>query len=252
MCTTALRVLAAILILLISPLVAQENDEFVMVPAVLVDEDRAAIEVARDIDVAALAEYLRGVVASIERDEGLAALTLSVIKNDELLLAEGFGLADIASGRPVVPEETLFRIGSVSKTFTWTAVMMLVERGLLDLDTDVNEYLIDVEVHEAFGEPVTLRHLMHHRAGFEDSMQLFAVADDDPRPLSVLLARHQPHRVFPPGARTSYSNWGSALAAQIVEDASGVDYGSFCVTRFSIRSTCTIRPGSRRARWTRP
>ena len=210
---------------------AQEEAEFEMVPAVFVEDEVAArASVESEADAAKLARYIRGVVAAIERDEGLAALTLSLVHDDRILLTEGFGLADIEAGRPVVPEETLFRIGSVSKTFTWTAVMMLVERGLIDLDTDVNEYLIDVEVREAFGEPVTMRHLMHHRAGFEDSLQLFAVADDDPRLLSVLLSRHQPKRVYPPGARTIYSNWGSALAAQLVEDVSRVDYGEFVQT----------------------
>jgi CubicO group peptidase (beta-lactamase class C family) len=213
--------------LVTGPVAAQDSDDFVMLPAVL---DGDAPTVAGEFDADKLADYVRGVVASIERDEGLVALTLSVVHNDELLVREGFGLADIETGRPVVPEEALFRIGSVSKTFTWTAMMMLIERGLLDLDGDINEYLADVRISEAFDAPVTLRDLMHHRAGFEDSMQLFAVADDDPRSLSELLAVHQPRRVFPPGARTSYSNWGSALAAQIVEDVSGVGYGEFLQT----------------------
>lgn len=213
-----------------NPALAQESAEFVMVPAELVAAEQVGPDAEYAIDPAALAEYARGVVAAIERDEGLAALTLSMVHDDQVLLAKGFGLADIEAGRPVIPAETLFRIGSVSKTFTWTAVMMLVERGLLDLDTDINQYLIDVEVREAFGEPVTMRHLMHHRAGFEDSLQLFAVADDDPRSLSALLSRHQPQRIFPPGQRTSYSNWGSALAAQLVEDVSRVDYGEFLRT----------------------
>ena len=210
--------------LIAGPLLAEEPDEFVMVPAVLIDPERSA---AAEVDASALAAYVRGLVATMERAEGLPALTLALVHDDDLLLLDGFGLADIDSGRPVLPDQTLFRIGSVSKTFTWTAVMMLAERGLLDLDADVNNYLVDVEVRAAFDAPVTLRDLMHHRAGFEDSMQLFTVADDDPRSLSELLAAHQPKRVFPPGARTSYSNWGSALAAQVVEDVSGMSYGDF-------------------------
>ena len=228
---SALSSLLLVLAVVVTSSAAQEEAEFVMVPAVMVEDEEAVRPAVESVvDDEKLARFIRGVVAAIERDEGLAALTLSLVHDDKVLLTEGFGLADIETGRPVVPEETLFRIGSVSKTFTWTAVMMLVERGLLDLDTDVNEYLIDVEVKAAFGEPVTMRHLMHHRAGFEDSLQLFAVADDDPRDLSTLLSRHQPQRVFAPGARTSYSNWGSALAAQLVEDVSRVDYGEFVQT----------------------
>lgn len=179
------------------------------------------------VSPAQLAEFVDGAVQSYRRENDLAALTVAVVKDDTLWLARGFGQADIASGLPVLADETLFRIGSVSKTFTWTAVMMLVERGLVDLDEDVNTYLKGVRVREAFGRPVTLRHLMHHRAGFEDTFRLFAVTDEDPRPLAELLAAHQPRRVYPPGARTSYSNWGAALAAQIVEDAAGVPYGEF-------------------------
>ena len=171
--------------------------------------------------------YIEGVIASQRSEHQLSAVTVSVIHGDSLIFARGYGLADIDSNQPVQVNQTLFRIGSVSKTFTWTAVMMLFEQGMLDLDTDVNTYLKDVQVNEAFDEPVTLRHLMSHRAGFEDTIRLFAVADDDPRTLSELLSEHQPKRIYPPGERTSYSNWGAALAAQIVEDVSGVSYKSY-------------------------
>lgn len=178
-------------------------------------------------EAAVLAAYVDGVVSGLQREHGLAAVTVSVVKDDALLLAKAFGSSDLAAARPADAEASLFRIGSVSKTFTWTAVMMLVERGLLDLDADLNGYLKQVKIEEAFGLPVTMRQLMHHRAGFEDSLRLFAVADDDTRSLAELLAEHQPKRVYPPGLRTSYSNWGAALAAQVVEDVAGEPYGSF-------------------------
>jgi CubicO group peptidase (beta-lactamase class C family) len=184
-------------------------------------QDTPPPEAAPDLEA-----FVEGAVGYLRREHGLAALSVAVVKDDAVLFARGFGVSDLAAGREA-DGDTLFRIGSVSKTFTWTAVMMLAERGRLDLDADVNAYLRDVRVAPAFGQPVTLRHLMHHRAGFEDSMRLFAVADGDTRTLAELLAEHQPKRVYPPGARTSYSNWGSALAAQIVEDVAGEPYGEF-------------------------
>ncbi|MGJ7460155.1 serine hydrolase domain-containing protein [Halomonas sp. MA07-2] len=166
-------------------------------------------------------------MGSLRQEHDLAGITVAVVRDDALQVLRGYGQADLATARPVEPATSLFRIGSVSKTFIWTAVMLLVERGELDLDTDVNAYLHEVEVNEAFGEPVTLRQLMAHRAGFEDSLQLFTVADDDPRPLAELLIAHQPRRIYPPGVRTAYSNWGAGLAAQIVEDAAGQAYREF-------------------------
>ncbi len=171
-----------------------------------------------------LSECIDGVVEAQRLGNKLSGVTVSVVHNDSIIFARGYGMADIEQKRPVLYDETLFRIGSVGKTYIWTAVMLLAEEGLLDLDTDVNQYLSEIEINEAFDEPVTLRHLMSHRAGFEDSFRLFAVADDDPRSLSELLSEHQPKRVYAPGERTSYSNWGAALTAQVVEDVSGTSY----------------------------
>jgi len=210
-------------------------------------DDSLAQDLQPTDDAAAdLATYVDGVVSALQREHGLAALTVSVVKDDALLLASAYGSTDLAGARPAEAGESLFRIGSISKTFTWTAVMMLVDRGLIDLDEDLNTYLRQVKIDEAYGQPVTMRQLMHHRAGFEDSMRLFAVADDDPRPLAELLMAHQPRRVFPPGARTSYSNWGAALAAQVVEDASGVPYAQFVqreiLDPLGMRDTTWIAP----------
>lgn len=178
-------------------------------------------------DSARLEAFVDGVVLTLGREHTLPGIAVSIVKDDALWLAKGYGMADIAASRPVVADETLFRIGSMSKTFVWTAVMLLVERGKLDLGTDVNNYLKVTQVYPAFGLPVTLRDLMHHRAGFEDTLQLFSISDTDSRSLNELLTAHQPRRVFAPGARTSYSNWGAALAAQIVEDVTGMPYGEF-------------------------
>ncbi|MDX1625729.1 MAG: serine hydrolase domain-containing protein [Wenzhouxiangellaceae bacterium] len=171
-------------------------------------------------------DFLDGAVQALMRHENLPGLTLSVVRDGETL-ARGYGLADASSGRPVDADETLFRIGSISKTFVWTAAMMLADRGQLDLDADVNRYLQDVEIEPAFDAPVTMNHLMAHTAGFEDTMRVFQPTDDDPRTLAEVLAATQPARVYPPGARTSYSNWGAALAAQVVADVAGVPYETF-------------------------
>lgn len=190
--------------------------------------------------------YVGGIMARLRREYGLPGLTLSIVRDDKLLLAQGYGLADVASERPVVAESTLFQIGSVSKTFVWTAVMMLADRGLVDLDANVNRYLKSVRVADAFGTPVTLRQLMHHRAGFEDSMRLFSVSDDDARSLADLLMQLQPKRVYAPGRRTVYSNYGGALAAQVIVDVSGQSYSEFLqneiLVPLGMRSTTLMPP----------
>jgi CubicO group peptidase (beta-lactamase class C family) len=90
-----------------------------------------------------------------------------VVKDGAILLEKGYGYADVAERKPVDPERTLFRAGSVSKLFTWTAVMQLVEQGKLDLDTDINTYL-DFKIPPREGKPITLRNLMTHTPGFDE------------------------------------------------------------------------------------
>ncbi len=161
----------------------------------------------------------------------VAGATVTVVRGGEILFAKGYGLADVAAGTPVT-DETLFRIGSISKLLVWTAVMQLVEEGKISLDDDVNSYLRSMKVPDAFDAPITLAHLMTHTAGFEDHViGLFAHDESRLASLSDLIRTELPPRVRPPGEVASYSNHGTALAALVVEEVSGVPWSESVETR---------------------
>ncbi|MBL9068655.1 MAG: beta-lactamase family protein [Sphingopyxis sp.] len=150
-----------------------------------------------------------------------------VVRGDQVVLEKGYGFADVAKRRPVLPETTLFRPGSVSKLFTWTAVMQQVEAGKLDLDKDVNSY-IDFKIPAYQGKPITLRNIMTHTAGFEESVR-YLISND---PKAVMTLKKQmplalPERVFAPGTTPAYSNYATALAGYIVERVSGESFDDY-------------------------
>ncbi|MEO1241725.1 MAG: serine hydrolase domain-containing protein [Pseudomonadota bacterium] len=220
-----MRVLFFVAAVLLSPVIAlaQAPDAAPSTPVEIVE--LAAFEPTRE--EAVLEAYVDGVVAAHMREHDIPGVSVSIVRNGRPLFVKGYGFADIDGGERASGDETLFRIGSVSKTFIWTAVMMLAERGAIDLDADVNTYLKGVEIPEKFGAPVTMNHLMAHRAGFEDTFGVFTIPREGDISLTDALNKNMPARVFPPGARTSYSNWGSALAAKIIEDVTGETYEDF-------------------------
>jgi CubicO group peptidase (beta-lactamase class C family) len=173
--------------------------------------------------------FADGIVASIMREHAIPALTLSVVKDGEIILAKGYGHADALRTVPVDPHSTLFRIGSVTKTFTWTAIMQLAEQGRIDLDTDVNAYLGGMQVDAFEGQPLTLREMMSHRAGFEEAgaPHLFETEADEVLPFEAWMRAHVPVRVRPPGEALAYSNYASLLAGLIVEKVSGLSYDAY-------------------------
>ena len=157
----------------------------------------------------------------------IAGSVVVVVKDGEVLLQKGYGYADVAARKPVDPQRTLFRAGSVSKLFTWTAVMQLVEQGKLDLDRDINTYL-DFTIPARDGEPITLRNLMTHTPGFEEQLKELIAADTSRIiPLDALLKRWTPQRIFPAGHTPAYSNYGAALAGYIVARTSGLSFDDY-------------------------
>jgi len=131
---------------------------------------------APQMTAADVGTFLDGVIPLQLDRENVAGITVAVVKDGKLLFAKGYGYADREKKTPVSPETTLFRPGSISKLFTWTAVMQLHEQGKLDLDKDVNEYL-DFKIPEAFGKPITLKNIMTHTAGFEEQVKDLFSAD---------------------------------------------------------------------------
>ncbi|HET9906644.1 MAG TPA: serine hydrolase domain-containing protein, partial [Anaerolineales bacterium] len=150
-------------------------------------------------DPAELENFLDGLLTNEMEENHIAGAVISVVKDGKLLFAKGYGYADIENGIPVDPEQTVFRIGSVTKLFTWTAVMQLAEQGKLDLDADINTYL-DFRIPDTYPQPITLTHLLTHTPGFEDRFfEVLASDVNDLVPVREWLVSHMPARVRPPG-----------------------------------------------------
>src|SRR5437773_4007135 len=165
--------------------------------------------------------FLDALIPSQLQNRNIAGAVASVVKDGKVLFQKGYGYADVEAERPVLRDQTLFRPGSISKLFTATAVMQLVEQGKLDLDRDVNDYL-DFPIPKTHPEPVTLRQLLTHTGGFEETLKnLFVAHESDIKPLHTYLVNEMPARIFPPGKIPSYSNYGFTLAGYIVERVSG-------------------------------
>lgn len=178
-------------------------------------------------DPAELAAFLDDFFAKNMAEYHIAGAAIAVVKDGSLFFTKGYGYADLANKIPVDPEQTAFATGSVGKLFTWTAVMQLVEQGKLDLEADVNTYL-DFRIPDTYPQPITLKHLLAHTAGFEELyFETFSWDADGLMPVGEWLATHIPARVSPPGEVAAYSNYGAMLAGYIVARVSGQPYEQY-------------------------
>ena len=195
---------------------AQENP-----PAPAVAAGTAAALTAADVNA-----WLDGYMPYALKSGDIAGAVVVVVKDGQVLTQRGFGYSDVEKRLPVDPALTLFRPGSVSKLFTWTAVMQLVEQGKINLDADINQYL-DFKIPARDGKPITMRNLMQHTAGFEE--QAKGIISEDPKApgFESLLKAWVPTRVFAPGTTPAYSNYGASLAGYIVQRLSGEPFDAY-------------------------
>ncbi|WP_209426668.1 serine hydrolase domain-containing protein [Pararhodobacter sp. SW119] len=164
-----------------------------------------------------LAARIDGLAAGFMATEQVPGAIAAIVMEYEVIL-RGYGSSDLEAGTPTSAGGARFEIGSITKLFTWTAVMMLVEEGRLNLHENVAGYLPGFTVPGT--EPLTLAQLMSHRPGYEDSYDIFdQTIAALPRPQA--LAASAPEQVFPRGTVTSYSNWGVALVGLVVEEVAG-------------------------------
>ena len=196
--------------------------------AIVITPVNAQAQQNESLDPTELGAFFDGVMASQLDAYHVPGATVSFVQNGNLIFAKGYGYANTGQRTPVVADRTLFRPGSVSKLFVWTAVMQLVEQGKLDLNADINIYLKDFKIPSTYPQPITLSNLMTHTPGFEElGLGTFVRTEQDIKPLDEYLATHMPARVRPPGEVTAYSNYGASLAGYIVGQVSGMPFDQY-------------------------
>jgi CubicO group peptidase (beta-lactamase class C family) len=167
----------------------------------------------------------------------VAGLAVGVVRHGSLAWFHGHGAADIGAGTPV-DQDTVFRIGSITKTMTAIAIMQLQEQGLVDLDAPAADYLRAYRLIPAKAgfRPATLRHLLTHTAGVRAVRQpsdllrpALGWGTRAGRPVPPLAEYYQGglHIDVEPGTKWAYSNHGFATVGQIVEDVSGMPFGRY-------------------------
>ena len=166
-------------------------------------------------------------VARQMQENHIPGAIVCIVKDGHIILSKGYGWADVESRRAVDPHKTLFRIASVTKTFTATAIMQQVERGNLHLDSDVRK-IVDVPLRLSSSKPLRISDLLTHRGGFESG--LFGVLSNRMTrmpSLKEVLSRTMPSQVRDPGTLSSYSNHGFTLLAYVIERTTGLPMAQY-------------------------
>ena len=203
------------------------------------------------IDLKELEAFLNPIFAEAMEKEHLPGAVFVLVKDGKVVLAKGYGYADVERKTSVVPEQTIFRIGSITKVFTALAVMQLADRRKITLDEDVNKYLDQPKVEDKYGEPVRFRHLLTHTAGFDQiGTGRRAPSPKERKTLGEFL-NGQLVRVKPPGHVSCYDTYGITLAGHLVERISGLSYAEYMrrqiftplgMTRSAVEVSDALRP----------
>ncbi len=190
-------------------------------PETLVEPPRRAI------DSEDLSAYADGLIDAAMEREGIAGITVAIVDRHGPLLLRGHGIAALSPPRAVDPQDTLFRIASISKTFTYLLGLKLVDAGRIDLDQPVNDHLPEtLRLPDDGYPPVLLRHLFTHTAGFEDTAVGHVFFDQAERVPTAgdYLRNHRPRRVREPGTVAVYSNYSVALLGALIAHVAGSDF----------------------------
>jgi len=159
---------------------------------------------------------------------GSPGCAIGIVRNDSLIYAKGYGMANIEYDIPITPE-TIFHMASVSKQFTAYSIVLLARQGKLQLDDDIHKYL---PWFPDLKEKITVRQLLNHTSGIRDQWQLLAIAGtriDDiitQEQIIKILSKQQALN-FTPGAQYSYSNSGFTMLAEIVKSVTGQSLRKF-------------------------
>lgn len=147
------------------------------------------------------------------------------VEGDSTLIFETYGLANIDEDRRIDPENTIFRVGSISKPFTSIGVLNGVERGLLELDKDINTYFDEPLIRDSYQTPLTLRHLLTHTGGLDDHfIGKSSRTKEQALTLEESVQKLLPPRIIESGEIATYSNFGAALAGYLLQHTDGREF----------------------------
>lgn len=201
------------------PTALSRNRYFSAIPAVITAFLIVAPAPPAHAQTGAVLDTVRAFLQEQLVRQSVPGFSIAVVVDDELVWSEGFGFADVESGDRATGS-TIYRIGSVSKPVVGTALMQLVEKGLVDLDAELQTYVPEFPTKRW---PITIRHLMTHTSGIRhyrgNEFQSLEHYDDLVGPLAIFAADTL---LFEPGTKYSYSTYGFNLIANVVENASGL------------------------------
>jgi CubicO group peptidase (beta-lactamase class C family) len=178
-----------------------------------------------------LAGFLDAYFADQMGSHHIPGVVFTIVKDGEVLFSKGYGYADLENQIPYDPDQTVFWAASIAKIFSVVAVMQLYEQGLIHLEDDVNQYLVDFQIPDDYPQPVLFHHLLTHTDGFE--ARIIGDAARTPanlRTLQDVIPANLPRRIAPPGKFLTYGNYATNLAGMLVEDISGVPFATYMET----------------------
>jgi CubicO group peptidase (beta-lactamase class C family) len=177
--------------------------------------------------VSAVRDDLAPLIRAAQRKFRIPAISLVLVRGDEVLWQEGFGHADTRDGVPAGPG-TIYRAGSLAKPFTALAVMQLAEAGEIDIDQPLNAYLPEFSIRSRFdttAEPITIRSVLCHHSGLPTDLNKGMWTAE---PFTGVARRlRDEYTAFPPNLVFSYSNVGYTVLGHMVEQVSGVPYADY-------------------------
>ena len=187
------------------------------------------------LPTAELEAFVDGLAREAMTRDHIAGATVAVVQNGQVLLEKGYGLAALAPWRPVNAQTTLFRLGPVSRIFTWMLVGEQIQAGRMRAEGPVNLYL-PARLRlpdQGFARPIHIQDLMDHTDGLENRALGQAYERDARaiRPLAQYLREERPRRVREPGALPVDTDYGSALAGEAVANATGDEFDTLAEQR---------------------
>ncbi len=181
-----------------------------------------------------VAAEIRPAIKAAMLEDTIAGISIALVDRDGAAWTEGFGFADLAANK-MADADTMFEIGSISKTFTGIMVMQLAEQGKLDIDRPITDYIPEFKMgaparsFAAPNRPITVRDMMNHHSGIPGDLIHggFAIAPNPDFNDRLLAWLAEDNASYPPGHRWSYSNTAVSLLVKVIEAASGQDFTSW-------------------------